>query len=143
MSYWEHVGKPGAAEQALQEVLDGTKNPGDVFTKVSESPEPRAIMEAGAEYRTATTDRPIEPSETLSGEEHAQQRNGSIRDTRRLGQARKKPDEKTGTAPSARSTSTETKAKAAIKMIMAERNGQNTMVTLEARGNPGEPADPR
>ena len=28
MSYWEHVGKPGEAEQALQEVLGRDEEPG-------------------------------------------------------------------------------------------------------------------
>ena len=41
MSYWEHVGRPGAAEQALQEVLDGAKRASDVFARVSEPPDPR------------------------------------------------------------------------------------------------------
>ena len=92
MSYWEHVGKSGAAELALQEVVDGTKKPGDVFTKVSEPPEPKAIMEAGAKYRTATTDRPIEPSQTLSGKSKD---NGET-ELRKGGVEREKPDEKTG-----------------------------------------------
>ena len=92
MSYWEHVGKPGAAEQALQEVLDGTKKPGDVFAKVSEPPEPKATMEAGAEYRTATADRPMEPSQTLSGKS---KENGET-ELRMGGVERQKPDEKTG-----------------------------------------------
>ena len=92
MSYWEHVGKPGAVELTLQEVLDGTKKPGDVFTKVSEPPEPRAIMEDGAEYRTATTNRPIEPSQTLSGKSKD---NGETV-LRKGGVEREKPDEKTG-----------------------------------------------
>ena len=92
MSYWEHVGKPGAAELALQEVLEETKKPGDVFTKVSEPPEPRAIMEDGAEYRTATTDRPIEPSQTLSGKSKD---NGET-ELRKGGVEREIPDEKTG-----------------------------------------------
>ena len=67
MSYWEHVGKPGDAEQALQEVLDGTKNPASAFAKVSEPPEPKGVMEARAGNSAAMTDRPIEPSQTLSG----------------------------------------------------------------------------
>ncbi len=92
MSYWEHVGKPGAAEQALQEVLDGAKSASDVFAKVSEPPAPEAIMEAGAEYRTATTDRPIEPSQTLSGKS---KENGEI-ELRMGGVEREKSDEKTG-----------------------------------------------
>ena len=92
MSYWEHVGRPGAAEQTLQEVLDGTKKPSDVFTKVSEPPDPRAIMESGAEYRTATTERPIEPSQTLSGKS---KENGET-ELRVGGVEREKPDEKTG-----------------------------------------------
>ena len=92
MSYWEHVGKPGAAEQALQEVLDGTKKPGDVFAKVSEPPKPKAIMESGAEYRTATVDRPIEPSQTLSGKS---KENGET-ELRMGGVEREKPDENTG-----------------------------------------------
>ena len=92
ISYWEHVGKSGAAELALQEVVDGTKKPGDVFTKVSEPPEPKAIMEAGTEHRTATTDRPIEPSQTLSGKSKD---NGET-ELRKGGVEREKPDEKTG-----------------------------------------------
>ncbi len=92
MSYWEHVGKPGEAEMALQEVLDGKKEPGDVFTKVSEPPEPKAIIEAGADYRTATTDRPIEPTQTLSGKHKDYGEN----EIRKGGVEREKPDEKTG-----------------------------------------------
>ena len=92
MSYWEHVGRPGAAEEVLQEVLDGAKRPGDVFGKVSEPPEPKAIMEAGAEYRTATTDRPIEPSQSVSGKPKD---NGET-EIRKGGVEREKPDEKTG-----------------------------------------------
>ena len=92
MSYWEHVGKPGTAELALQEVLDGTKGASDVFTKVSVVPEPKAIMEAGAEYQTATTDRPIEPSQSLSGKTKD---NGET-ELRMGGVERRKPDEKTG-----------------------------------------------
>ena len=92
MSYWEHVGKPGAAEQALQEVLEGTKKPGDAFGKVSEPPAPWTIMETGAEYRTAKTDRPIEPSQTLSGKSKD---NDEI-EIRKGGVVRENPDEKTG-----------------------------------------------
>ena len=92
MSYWEHVGRPGDAEQALQEVLDGTKNPASAFAKVSEPPEPKGIMEAGTEYLTATTDRPIEPSQTLSGK---RKDNGET-EIRKGGVEREKPDEKTG-----------------------------------------------
>ncbi|MDE2842099.1 MAG: DEAD/DEAH box helicase family protein, partial [Chloroflexota bacterium] len=96
MSYWEHVGRPGAAELALQEVLDGAKRPGDVFTRVSDPPDPRAIpaaiLEAGAEYRTATTDRPIEPSQSLSGK----RKESGETEIRKGGVAREKPDEKTG-----------------------------------------------
>ena len=92
MSYWEHVGKPETAELALQEVLDGTKKPGDVFTKVSEPPEPKAIMEAGTEHRTATTDRPIEPSQSLSGKSKD---NGEA-ELRKGGVEREKSDQKTG-----------------------------------------------
>ena len=92
MSYWEHVGKPGAAEQVLQDVLDGAKSASDVFVKVSEPPAPKAIMEAGAEYRTATTNRPIEPSQTLSGKS---KENGET-ELRIGGVEREKPDEKTG-----------------------------------------------
>ena len=92
MSYWEHIGKPGAAELTLQEVLDGTKKPGDVFTKVSEPPEPKAIIEAGTDYRTATTDRPIEPTQTLSGKHKDNEEN----EIRKGGVEREKPDENTG-----------------------------------------------
>ena len=92
MNYWEHVGKPGAAELALQEVVDGTKKPGDVFTKVSEPPEPKATVEAGTDYRTATTDRPIEPSQSLSGKSKD---NGEA-ELRKGGVEREKPDQKTG-----------------------------------------------
>ena len=53
MSYREHVGKPGEAEQALQEVLDGTKKPDDAFGKVSEPPEPKGIMEHRVGYQAA------------------------------------------------------------------------------------------
>ena len=92
MSYWEHVGKPGVAEDVLQEVLAGTKRPGDVFNKVSEPPEPKAIMEAGAEYRTATTDRPIEPSQSVSG----RSKDNGETEIRKGGVEREKLDEKTG-----------------------------------------------
>ena len=92
MSYWEHVGKPGAAELALQEVVDGSKKPGDVFAKVSEPPEPKAIEEAGTEYRTARTDRPIEPSQSLSGKSKD---NGEA-ELRKGGVEREKPDQRTG-----------------------------------------------
>ena len=92
MSYWEHVGKPRAAELALQEVLDGTRSPASAFGKVSEPPEPKAIMEAGTEYRTATADRPIEPSQSLSGKSKD---NGET-ELRKGGVEREKPDEKTG-----------------------------------------------
>ena len=92
MNYWEHVGKPGAAELALQEVVDGTKKPGDVFTKVSEPPEPKATVEAGTDYRTATTDRPIEPSQSLSGKS----KNNGEAELRKGGVEREKPDQKTG-----------------------------------------------
>ena len=92
MSYWEHVGKPEESELALQEVLDGKKKPGDVFTKVSEPPESKAIIEAGTDYRTATTDRPIEPTQTLSGKHKDYGEN----EIRKGGVEREKPDEKTG-----------------------------------------------
>ena len=104
MSYWEHVGRPGAAEMALQEVMDGDKRPGDVFARVSEPPDPKAIpaaistaipdtiKEAGVEYRTATTDRPIEPSQSMSGKSKD---NGET-EIRMGGVEREKPDEKTG-----------------------------------------------
>ena len=92
MSYWEHVGKPEEAELALQEVLDGKKKPGDVFTKVSEPPEPKAIIEAGTDYRTATTDRAIEPTQTLSGKH----KDNGENEIRKGGVEREKPDEKTG-----------------------------------------------
>ena len=92
MSYWEHVGKPEEAELALQEVLGGKTEPSDMFSKVSEPPEPRAITEAGTEYLTATTDRPIEPSQTLSGK-HKDEGETEIR---KGGVEREKPDEKTG-----------------------------------------------
>ena len=92
MSYWEYVGKPGESELVLQEVLNGERKPSDVFTKVSEPPEPKAIMEAGAEFRTVTTDRPIEPSETLSGK----RKDTGETEIRKSGVEREKPDEKTG-----------------------------------------------
>ena len=92
MSYWEHVGKPGDAEQALQEVLDGTKNPASAFAKVSEPPEPKGVMEARAGNSAAMTDRPIEPSQTLSGKSKD---NGET-EIRKGGVERGKPDEKTG-----------------------------------------------
>ena len=92
MSYWEHVGKPGEAEQALQQVLDGTKNPASAFDKVSEPPEPKGVMEARAENPAAMTDRPIEPSQTLSGK---RKDNGET-EIRKGGVERGKPDEKTG-----------------------------------------------
>ena len=90
MSYWEHVGRPGEAEQAVQEVLDGTKKPADAFGKVSPSPEPQGVMEAGASYRAA--ERPVEPSQTLSGK---RKDNGET-ELRKGGVEREKPDEKTG-----------------------------------------------
>ena len=92
MSYWEHVGKPGDAEQELQEVLDGTKNPASTFAKVSEPPEPKGVMEARAEYPAAMTDRPIEASQILSGK---RKDNGET-EIRKGGVERGKPDEKTG-----------------------------------------------
>ena len=92
MSYWEHVGKPGDAEQALQEVLDGTKNPASAFAKVSEPPEPEGVMEPRAGNSAAMTDRPIEPSQTLSGKSKD---NGKT-EIRKGGVEREKPDEKTG-----------------------------------------------
>ena len=91
MSYWEHVGKPGDAEQALQEVLDGTKNPASAFGKVSEPPEPKGIMENRAGYQPAKTEGPIEPSQTLSGK---RKDNGET-EIRKGGVEREKPDEKT------------------------------------------------
>ena len=92
MSYWEHVGKPGEAEQALQEVLDGTKNPASAFDKVSEPPELKGVVEARAGNPAAMTDRPIEPSQTLSGKRND---NGET-EIRKGGVERGKPDEKTG-----------------------------------------------
>ena len=92
MTYWEHVGKPGEAEQALQEVLDGTKNPASAFDKVSEPPEPKGVMEASAGNPAAMTDRPIEPSQTLSGK----RKDSGETEIRRGGVERGKPDEKTG-----------------------------------------------
>ena len=92
MSYWEHVGKPGQAEQALQEVLDGTKNPGDAFGKVSEPPEPKGIMKDRAGNQAAKTERPIEPSEILSGK---RKDNGET-EIRKGGVEREKTDQKTG-----------------------------------------------
>ena len=92
MSYWEHVGKPGAAELALQEVLDGTRSPASAFGKISEPPHPKRVMEVGTEYRTATADRPIEPSQSLSGK---CKDNGET-ELRKGGVEREKPDEKTG-----------------------------------------------
>ena len=92
MSYWEHVGKPGDAEQALQEVLDGTKIPASAFGKVSEPPEPKEVIETRAEYPAAMTDRPIEPSQTLSGK----RKDSGETEIRKGGVEREKPDEKTG-----------------------------------------------
>ena len=92
MSYWEHVGKPGDAEQELQEVLDGTKNPASTFAKVSEPPEPKGVMEARAGNPAAMTDRPIEASQILSGK---RKDNGET-EIRKGGVEREKPDEKTG-----------------------------------------------
>ena len=92
MSYWEHVGKPGDAEQELQEVLDGTKNPASTFAKVSEPPEPKGVMEARAGNPAAMTDRPIEASQILSGK---RKDNGET-EIRKGGVERGKPDEKTG-----------------------------------------------
>ena len=92
MSYWEHVGKPGEAEQALQEVLDGTKKLGNAFGKVSEPPEPKGTMEDRAGHQAANTERPIEPSQTLSGKHKD---NGET-EIRKGGVEREKPDEKTG-----------------------------------------------
>ncbi len=92
MSYWEHVGKPGDAEQELQEVLNGTKNPASTFAKVSEPPEPKGVMEARAGNPAAMTDRPIEASQILSGK---RKDNGET-EIRKGGVERGKPDEKTG-----------------------------------------------
>ena len=96
MSYWEHVGRPGAAEQALQEVLDGVKKASDVFARVSEPPEPEAVLakmgEGVAEYWTARTDRPIEPSQSLSGKT----KDDGETELRMGGVEREKPNEKTG-----------------------------------------------
>ena len=92
MSYWEHGGKPGAAELTLQEVLDGTKNPASAFAKVSEPPEPKGVMEAHAANPAAMTDRPIEPSQTLSGK----RKDDGETELRKGGVEREKPDEKTG-----------------------------------------------
>ena len=119
MSYWEHIGKPGEAELALQEVLDRKKNPGEVFTKVSEPPEPRAIVEAGAEYLTATTDRPIEPSQTLSGKH----KDHDETEIRKGGVEREKANEKTGTPGKVNIDKTKGKTK-----DMAEGKG-GTVVT--------------
>ena len=129
MSYWEHVGRPGAAEQALQEVLDGTKRPGDLFAKVSEPPDPRAIpatiKEAGAEYRTATTDRPIEPSQTLSGKSKD---NGET-ELRLGGVEREKPDDKTGMPGKVDID----KTKSRIKEMAGGKGGTVVMPTRERR----------
>ena len=92
MSYWEHVGKPGDAEQELQEVLDGTKNPASTFAKVSDPPEPKGVMEARAGNPAAMTDRPIEASQIFSGK---RKDNGET-EIRKGGVERGKPDEKTG-----------------------------------------------
>ena len=92
MSYWEHVSKPGDAEQELQEVLDGTKNPASTFAKVSEPPEPKGVMEARSGNPAAMTDRPIEASQILSGK---RKDNGET-EIRKGGVKRGKPDEKTG-----------------------------------------------
>ena len=59
---------------------------------MSEPPEPKAIVEAGTEYLTATTDRPIEPSQSLSGKSKD---NGEA-ELRKGGVEREKPDQKTG-----------------------------------------------
>ena len=126
MSYWEHVGGPGSAEQALQEVLEGTKKPSDVFAKVSEPSDPRAIMKSGAEYLTATTDRPIEPSQTLSGK-HKDEGETEIR---KGGVEREKPDEKTGMPGKVDIDKTKSKTKE-----MAEGKG-GTVVTPTRQGRP-------
>ena len=125
MSYWEHVGKPGTAELALQEVLHGTKKPSDVFTTVSEPPEPKAIMQSGAEYRAATTDRPIEPSETLSGKS---QGNGET-EIRKGGVERGKPDERTGMPGKVDIDKTKSK----IKDMAGGRGGTVVTPTREPR----------
>ena len=92
MSYWEHVGKPGEADQALQEVLDGIKKPSEVFNKVSEPLETKGLMEDRAAYQGSKTERPIEPSETLSGK----RKDTGETEIRKSGVEREKPDDKTG-----------------------------------------------
>ena len=94
-------------------MLDGTKKPGDAFGKVSEPPEPRGIMEDVAGYQAAKTERPIEPSETLSGK----RKDTGETEIRKGGVEREKPDEKTGIP--GKVTSTGRKAK--IKDMAGER----------------------
>ena len=65
----------GSGANAARKCWTGRKSPADVFTKVSEPPNPKATIESGTEYRTATTDRPIEPSQTLSGKEQGKRQN--------------------------------------------------------------------
>ncbi len=125
MSYWEHVGKPGAAELALQEVLDGTRSPTSAFGKVSEPPNPKGVMEAGAEYRTATTDRPIEPSQSLSGKSED---NGET-ELRKGGVEREKTDEKTGMPGKVDIDKTKSK----IKDMAGGKGGTAVTLTRERR----------
>ena len=125
MSYWEHVGKPGAAELALQEVLDGTRSPASAFGKVSEMTESKGVMEAGAEYRTAMTDRPIEPSQSLSGKSKD---NGDT-ELRKGGVEREKPDEKTGMSGKVDIDKTKTK----IIKPMAEGKGGTVVTPVRER----------
>ena len=129
MSYWEHVGKPGEAEQALQEVLDGTKKPDDAFGKVSEPPEPKGIMEHRVGYQAAKTERPIEPSETLSGK----RKDTGETEIRKGGVERGKPDEKTGMPGKVDLDRTKSK----IKDMAGGKGG--TVVTPARNAGPGAP----
>ena len=125
MSYWEHVGKPGDAEQELQEVLDGTKNPASTFAKVSEPPEPKGVMEARAGNPAAMTDRPIEASQILSGK---RKDNGET-EIRKGGVEREKPDEKTGM----RGKVDIDKTKGKIKDMAGGKGGTVVTLTRERR----------
>ena len=125
MSYWEHVGKPGEAEQALQEVLDGTKNLASTFGKVSEPPEPKGVMEARAGTPAAMTDRPIEPSQSLSGK---RKDNGET-EIRKGGVERGKPDQKTGMPGKVDIDKTKSK----IKDMTGGKGGTVVTLTRERR----------
>ena len=125
MSYWEHVGKPGDAEQELQEVLDGTKNPASTFAKVSEPPEPKGVMEARAGNPAAMTDRPIEASQILSGK---RKDNGET-EIRKGGVERGKPDDKTGMPGKVDIDKTKSK----IKDMTGGKGGTVVTLTRERR----------